>query len=219
MSSSSCRKLIGGQATSLTAAHCGLAVAYVPSGRNDRSGQPRADKGNAVLSTLPIDDVVAVEAPYETERKVVLAAVVPLPEGRRLRVVAAHLDVTTTFSRTLLSGNQTRTRQARGVLEALESLERAEGAAPPMVVGGDFNTWSSFDGTLRLFRAALPDSPEWDGRPTRGPFPTDHVFFRKGADPRVAILPDSYRRLDARYGSDHEPLVVWLSLDGRGAPR
>jgi len=205
------------------AERCGLAAAYLPSGRNgaDRPGQPRADKGNAIISTLPLNGLAAIEIPYETERKVTLAADLALPEGRRLRVVVAHLEVTSSFRRSLMSGNQARASQARGLLEALDLLERSEGAAPPTLVGGDFNAWSGFETAVRLFRAALPDSPRWDGDPTRGPFPTDHIFFRSGPDPEpgVALLADSYQRLDVRYGSDHEPLFVWLRLEGYPAPR
>ncbi|NJD18715.1 MAG: hypothetical protein FIA95_05460 [Gemmatimonadetes bacterium] len=207
-----------------TAALCGLAAAYVPSGRNgpDRPGHRRVDKGNAVLSSLPLHGFAAAETPFETERKVALAASVHLPGGLTLRLVVVHLDVITNFRRVLLSGNQNRTRQARGVLEALDSLERDEGEAPPTLVGGDFNTWSGFEGALRLFRAACPGSPPWNGKGTRGPFPTDHVFFRKGADTDVgvALLADSYRRLDVRYGSDHRPMFVWLRVgDTRSAHR
>jgi len=206
-----------------TAALCGLAVAYVPSGRNgpDRPGQRRVDKGNAVLSTLPLDGLAAVEAPFETERKVALVADAPLPGGRRLRFVVVHLDVISSFRRVLLSGNQNRARQARGVLEALHSLERREGAEPPTIVGGDFNTWSGYESALRLFRAAFPDSPPWGGKSTRGVFPTDHVFFRRGADTGsgVTLPAESYRRLRLRYGSDHRPLFVWLRVEGQASSR
>lgn len=206
-----------------TAARCGLAAAYLPSGRNgaDRPGQVRVDKGNAILSTLPLDDVVAIEIPFETERKVAVAAGVPLPGGSMLRIASVHLDVVTNFRRALLSGNQNRVRQVRGLVEALDSLERSEATSPPTLVGGDFNTWSGFEGALRFLRSAFPDSPPWSGQGTRGPFPTDHVFFRENADaaPGVTLLADSYRRLDVRYGSDHEPLFVWLSLEGNAAGR
>jgi endonuclease/exonuclease/phosphatase family metal-dependent hydrolase len=206
-----------------TAALCGLAAVYLPSGRNgaDRAGERRADKGNAVLSTLALDRVAAIETPFETERKVALVANVALPGGRPLRVVAVHLDVIASFRRVLLSGNQNRARQARGVLDALDSLEWREGATPPTLVGGDFNTWSGFEAALRLFRLDFPDSPPWGGKSTRGVFPTDHIFFRKGASParEVTLLPDTYRRLDVRYGSDHEPLFVWLRLEGPAAIR
>lgn len=206
-----------------TAARCGLAAAYLPSGRNgaDRPGQRRVDKGNAILSTLPLDGLVAIEIPFETERKVALVASVPLPRGRRLRIVAVHLDVITNFRRALLSGNQNRVRQVRGLVEALDSLERSEGVSPPTLVGGDFNTWSGFEGALRLLRADFPDSPPWGGEGTRGPFPTDHIFFRNNEDTasKVTLLADSYRRLDVRYGSDHEPKFVWLSLEGPAPTR
>jgi len=206
-----------------TAALCGLAVAYLPSGRNgpDRPDQRRVDKGNAILSTLPLDGFAAVETPFETERKVALVADAPLPGRGRLRFVVVHLDVISSFRRVLLSGNQNRARQARGVLEALDSLERSEGAAPPTIVGGDFNTWSGYESALRLFRAAFPDSPPWGGESTRGVFPTDHVFFRRGVGPGpgVALLADSFRRLRFRYGSDHRPLLVWLRLEGQASSR
>jgi endonuclease/exonuclease/phosphatase (EEP) superfamily protein YafD len=145
----------------------------------------------------------------------------PLTGGRHLRFVVVHLDVISSFRRVLLSGNQNRARQARGVLEALDSLERSEGAVPPTIVGGDFNTWSGYESALRLFRAAFPDSPRWDGKSTRGVFPTDHVFFRRGVGPGpgVALLAESYRPLRFRYGSDHRPLVVWLRLEGRASSR
>ena len=70
---------------------CGLAALYVPSGRNgaDAPGEERLDKGNAILSTLPLSDFLAVENPFETERKVSAAASVPIPGSSRLRLVSA----------------------------------------------------------------------------------------------------------------------------------
>lgn len=200
------------------ATRCGLAAFYVPSGRSgaDVPGEKRLDKGNAILSTLPLSDLLAIENPFETERKVSAAASVPTPGFSPLRLVSAHMEVSSTFRRAFLTGNQTRARQAAGLLDAIDAQETEEGSSPPTLVGGDFNTWSGGESTLKLFRRAFPDSPPWDGLSTRGPFPTDHIFFRRGttgdtgrggANPLVA---GSYRRIDNPYSSDHRGRVVWV---------
>jgi endonuclease/exonuclease/phosphatase family metal-dependent hydrolase len=201
---------------------CGLATFYVPSARNgaDVPGEGRLDKGNAILSTLPLSDLLAVENPFETERKVSVAASVPTPGFAQLRLVSAHMEVTSTFRRALLTGNQTRARQAAGLIEALRAHEEEQGRSPPTLVGGDFNTWSGGESALKMVRAAFPDSPPWDGLSTMGPFPTDHIFFRKGStggDPVEGPSPlvaDSYRRIDRRYSSDHHGRFVWLRFGG-----
>jgi endonuclease/exonuclease/phosphatase family metal-dependent hydrolase len=193
------------------AARCGLAAAYVPSGRNgaDLPGEPRADKGNAILSTLPISDVLAVENPFETERKVAVAVSIQTPASGPLRLVNEHLEVTASFHRVFLTGNQTRTRQAEGFLEALAAQEEKEGRAPPTLVGGDFNTWSGAESTLRMMRRAFPDSPPWDGESTRGIFPTDHIFFRRGSS-SIVLVPESYCAMEGSYSSDHRARFAWV---------
>ena len=55
--------------------------------------------------------------------------------------------------------------------------------------------------TLKLMRQAFPDSPEWDGLGTRGSFPPDHIFFRRGSS--RAFTVESYQRIGEPYGSDH----------------
>jgi len=194
------------------ARRCGLALAYVPSARNGWQGEGglSEDKGNAILSSLPLHQVTAIELPFEAGRKVVVAAFVEIPgEAGSLRIdlASVHFDVASTLFRTLMSGNQTRQRQARGLLEGME-LGGFTGRAA--VVGGDFNTWSSRDGSLKLLGQALPDSPpvSWEG--TRGPFPTDHLFFRRDPEGRVQLVEGSYALLANSHGSDHHPRVVRL---------
>lgn len=200
------------------ARHCGLSAVYVPSGRNgvDVPGEDLLDKGNAILSTLPMSDFFAVENPFETERKVGVAANVPTPASMPLRLVNAHTEVTSTFRRVLLTGNQVRTRQVLGLIEVLEAQEEAEGRRLPTLLGGDFNTWSGGESALRFLRLALPDSPAWDGKATRGPFPTDHLFFRRGSEGKgagersTALVAGSYRATDRAYSSDHHARFVLL---------
>lgn len=187
------------------AKRCGLALVYVPSARNgpDTGTRPDEDKGNAVLSSVPLTAPIALDLPFEAGRKVAVAATVRTPGGERLRVVSVHLDVASTLMRTLLSGNQTRVRQARGLLDGLEKAERDGPLTAITVVGGDFNTWSGSESTLKLMRDRFPHSPSWDGLPTWRPLdlPVDHIFFRRGAFDHVSV--DGYRRIDDPHGSDH----------------
>ncbi len=189
------------------AERCGLALLYVPSARNgpDEPGRPREDKGNAILSTLPVAGLAAIELPFEAGRKVAVAATIPGPSGERIRVVSVHLDVASTLARTLISGNATRLRQALGLVAALDSMESLT-----TVIGGDFNTWSADESALKRLASHFPDSPPWDGHPTRGPFPADHILFRTVGGSRIELVENSYRRIDEPYGSDHAARVAWL---------
>ncbi len=189
------------------AERCGLALFYVPSARNgpDEPERLPEDKGNAILSTLPLTGLSAIELPFESGRKVAVVATVPGPSGERIRVVSVHLDVASTLTRTLISGNATRLRQALGLAAALESMDSLA-----TVVGGDFNTWSADESALKRLAVHFPDSPPWDGRPTRGPFPPDHILYRTVQGSRIDLVEDSYRRFEETYGSDHAGRIVWL---------
>ena len=186
---------------------CGLALLYVPSARNgpDEPGQVAEDKGNAILSTLPLAALAAIELPFEAGRKVAVVATIQGPSGERVRVVSVHLDVASTLARTLISGNATRVRQALGLVAALDSMESLT-----TVIGGDFNTWSASESALKRLAVHFPDSPPWDGHATRGPFPTDHIFFRTVEGSGIELVEGSYRRIEEAYGSDHVARVVWL---------
>ena len=58
------------------AENTGLALYYVPSMRNGSPGADEwpEDRGNAILSTLPLSNLRAFELPFERERRVVVAA-------------------------------------------------------------------------------------------------------------------------------------------------
>jgi endonuclease/exonuclease/phosphatase family metal-dependent hydrolase len=186
-----------------TAVACGLSLVYVPSARNgpDTGGRPREDKGNAILSVLPLSTPIALDLPLEGGRKVAVAATVRGPGGERVRVVSSHLDVASTLVRALVSGNQTRSRQAKGLIDGLEQAERDGPLTDAVVVGGDFNAWIGSETTLKVMRDAFPDSPEWDGLGTRGSFPPDHIFFRRSSS--GALTVEGYQRIGELYGSDH----------------
>ena len=208
------------------AERCGLAAFYVPSGRNgiDVPGEVLVDKGNAILSTLPLSDLFAVENPIETERKVGIGATIPTPDSVPLRLVSAHTEVTSTFHRVLLTGNQVRVRQVLGLMDVLDAHEEQYGHSLPTLLGGDFNTWSGGESALKFLRRAFPDSPKWDGKATRGPFPTDHIFFRRGLEGgganEVSMSPvaGSYGVIDRAYSSDHLARFVqlWFGSESSG---
>jgi hypothetical protein len=195
---------------------CGLALAYFPSSRNGSEGEDGAgeDKGNAIVTSMPLRDIAAIELPFEAGRKVAVVATVevPVPGGSTmpLGVASVHLDVASTLARTLKTGNQTRVRQVRGFLEGLNRVGPETG---PFVVG---NTWGSRDGSLKEMLAHFPDSPPVTAKPTRGPFPPDHIFFRAGPGPGAPFRldPDSYQVIQELYGSDHNARRLRLIVGG-----
>jgi endonuclease/exonuclease/phosphatase family metal-dependent hydrolase len=188
----------------------------------------REDKGNAILSTLPLSDAIAIELPFEAQRKMAVAATVHLGNDS-LRAVSAHLDVSATLFRTVVEGNSTRARQALGLLQGLAMAEGLDPAATPggapdpeavhpiaTVMGGDFNTWSARETAIRLLRDDFPESPPYDGQPSRGLFPTDFLFFRAGGDGRIELSGNRYRLVEDLYYSDHHALIAWLKVRGDG---
>jgi len=185
------------------ARRCGLALVYVPSARNgsDTGSRPNEDKGNAILSNVPLSTPLAIDLPLEGGRKVAVAATVSGPQGQRVRVVSAHLDVASTLVRTILSGFQTRVRQAMGLVDGLSRAEADGYTADATVLGADMNTWAGNEAALRRMQQAFPQSPEWDGLTTRGLFPTDHIFFR--ARDAASFDIEGYERVTDTYSSDH----------------
>jgi endonuclease/exonuclease/phosphatase family metal-dependent hydrolase len=183
----------------------GLAVLYAPSMRNGIDAVDAEDRGNAIVSTLPLNDALVVELPLERQRRVAAAVAVEGHNRRgapwRLRVATVHLDT----ALALWHGGPfaARRRQAEALVQALPG---SPGAAT--VVAGDFNTWRG-DGepALALLRRAFPETPRMPAGPTWvGPLGLharlDHVFIGGPvASARVTRLP-------SRFGSDHYPLLA-----------
>ena len=180
---------------------------YVPSMRNGIPAVSNEDRGNAILSTLPLDNLGAVELPFERQRRVAVAAtaggVAPDGEPWRVRLVSAHLDNLVSARQLWVAGGVfARARQAR----ALVDYVKTDGTA---IVGGDFNTWFGFaDLAFVETRRAFPDTRVTDVRPTfLNLLRLDHVFFR---------VPDgwtvSFARGARSYGSDHWPLIATIRI-------
>jgi endonuclease/exonuclease/phosphatase family metal-dependent hydrolase len=193
------------------AGRLGLALFYVPSMRNGVALRaPAEDRGNAILSTLPLVDLLAIELPFEAQRRVGAAATIRFRDGegeeRSLRVVNVHLDLRSRASRGLASLGAARARQAQAAALAVQSF-------PSSVFGGDLNTWAplGLEAAPDLLVEYYPDTPESDGRPTfitAGVVPRrlDHLFFRLQSG--FASAP---ARIDRRFGSDHHPVAAWIS--------
>jgi len=183
----------------------GLGVYYVPSMRNGDASSDE-DRGNAILSNLPLSDLQAMELPFERQRRVAIAATI---EGHttadrpwRLRLVSAHLDNMAGAKRAWIGAEYGRARQARGLVDLLDGSE-------PTVLAGDFNTWFGFVDQAYVETArAFPETEVNDRRPTfRGLLRLDHVFYRLAPGWRLNV-----HRADSRFGSDHYPLVGSLQF-------
>jgi endonuclease/exonuclease/phosphatase family metal-dependent hydrolase len=180
----------------------GLHAYYVPSMRNGGPGISAEDRGNAILSSVPLGELGAIELPFERQRRVAVAATVTgttmTGSPWRLRVVSAHLDNMVGARRLWIAGSEFgRTRQARGLVSALADQKT-------VVLGGDLNTWFGFrDGAYRTAAAAFPQTRVADRRATfHGVLRLDHLFFR--LEPGWTA---EFRRADNAYGSDHFPLI------------
>jgi endonuclease/exonuclease/phosphatase family metal-dependent hydrolase len=186
----------------------GLHLFYAPSMRN---GEGDEDRGNAILSTLPLSGATAIELPLEAQRRVAVAGTVSgLTRAGRpwsLRVASVHLAHRAPWSRIVDSFGAARAHQARVVAQELEG--------DAVVVGADLNSWSTSDmeDAPRVLRSSFPDGPrEEEPTFTLGGFlprKLDYLMFR---------LPEPYvgdvRRIDDRYGSDHYPLLGMVRFEG-----
>lgn len=187
---------------SAIAARLKLAGFYVPSMRNGEPGVTAEDRGNAILSTMGLTDLEAIELPLEGQRRVVVGATIAIPrpghDAIPLRLVNAHFTNMVLHHLFLLSESG-RLRQARALTRVLPK----EG---PLVVAGDFNAWFGYrDASYKELTKVVRPAGSEDRRATFGPLRLDHVLFR---------LPQgwhaSVKRAENRYGSDHYPLIAVL---------
>ena len=192
------------------AGDCGLALFYVPSMRNGREPGPegREDRGSAILSTLPLSDLVAVELPLEAQRRVTPIASVTAPGEQTLRVASVHLDVAGNLLRVLGTGGSMRVRQAAGLVEVLDTLDPTGSA--PIVVAGDMNTISERETVILRMVEVFPQSPPPGLEDTRKGWPADHLFYRQG-ESGLELVKASYEVLPDAHGSDHQARAAILT--------
>lgn len=189
----------------------GLSLLYAPSMRSGGPADPPEDRGNAILSTLPLRDPAVLELPVERQRRAAVAATVQVRvEGGTvpLRLVSVHLENRAPWSRFWRIPGAAREAQARDLLRRLA----AGGRLPdPLVLGGDLNSWwgQQGEGAVRLLRGALPLPGTLESRPTHHwelglDRQSDYLLFR---------LPEGWtarvERLEEERSSDHWPVAGW----------
>ena len=180
---------------------------YAPSMRNgDGMGSRAEDRGNAILSSLPIQSVDPVELPFAVQRRVAVVATVADAEMQpRLRVAVTHFDTRAPLTRGwIFGGPMARNSQAS---QLVASLRKFESDGLPLIVGGDLNTYL---GSHRVIQTMSGIAPRMDcgSKPTHTLGLTlDHLFV----DVPTAWAHDCHRAADA-FGSDHYPLVLSLNI-------
>src|SRR5262245_5783911 len=184
----------------------GLALLYAPSMRNGALADDPEDRGNAILSTLPLSEPAVVELPFERQRRAVPVARIGgrTARGAAWRLSIADVDLDTALALTRGGPLSARRRQADALVAALTKGLSIDG---PTIVAGDFNTWlGDREPAIHALRAAFPDAAAPRSGPTwKGPLGVratlDHVFAR-------AVRSIQVRRLPDRFGSDHYPLLA-----------
>jgi len=187
----------------------GLHAFYVPSMRNGLDQVPPEDRGNAILSTLPLSGYRAWVLPLRHQRRVAIGASVAgetsAGESWRFSIINVHLDNRTGLNTFFRSFSRVRERQTEYLLSHIPGSEAA-------VLGGDLNTWMG-EGEEPAVRRIREEFAEPAVQPVHGTYKfgailerqTDFLFFR---------LPEGwrarYRRIDGTYGSDHYPLLGWV---------
>lgn len=182
----------------------GLSFFYVPSMRN--GPELREDRGNAIVSTEPLLDPMAVELPLARQRRVALAAAIEIstPRGvRPLHIVDAHLEPLSSPG-TLWVFRNPRPQQVRALLHVLDEPRFTDPSSAGVIFGGDFNTvrHGAVETAYRLARTWSRSLLSEDERRTHMMGRLDYLFFN---------LQDGWqastRRIDDRFGSDHHPVL------------
>jgi endonuclease/exonuclease/phosphatase family metal-dependent hydrolase len=172
-----------------------LSLVYLPSMPN--GFQTGEDRGNAILSTMPISDVIGIELPWVSQRRVaIMATVTAIKNGLtwQLRIVNMHLD-----------NRSQRWSQAAAVVDF---LSRHTSFDLPTLIGGDLNAWFGIrDKAVRIIDRVVPRVSECGDA---GSFRLlglnlDHLFTTLPKDVRRGCFVHS-----DRFGSDHYPIVLHL---------
>jgi endonuclease/exonuclease/phosphatase family metal-dependent hydrolase len=177
---------------------------YAPSVRNGRLVGSRAeDRGNAILSNLPMHSVEQIELPIGVHRRIAVMAIIGGGSRPLFRVAAAHLDTRASLSRGwVFGGPAARRRQAEVLVSALEEVSN-DGL--PLIVGGDLNTHLGVnESSVRAVSKIVHRKKHGLKATHRSGLILDYIFAR---------VPESWEsgrcvRVPSHFGSDHYPLVL-----------
>lgn len=210
VSGNGCTRRMGGVGPDIedVADSLGLALFYVPSMRNGCSNVPRQDRGNAILSTLPLSNLRAIELPLVRQRRVAAMAEVSgkTTEGREWNLVVASVHLENRGSGGPRAWAQARARQARTIAENLPD-------SVLLAVGGDLNTLTGPDEpAVAIINSKFAHSPEHQKQNTFTSYfvmrsHLDYLFFRCYGTHR-----STYWRANQRYGSDHYPIMGFVRV-------
>lgn len=157
------------------------------------------ERGNLILSTLPLLDTRTIELPRGRQRRVAAVAGIRVANVS-LTLVNVHLENRASWWRGALPGDRIRAQQ----MEALV----AELPPGPAILGGDLNIWL---GTReQAYRAAADRFPDALDRESAYTFherlALDHLMFDLPEGWRVARTV-----VRERYRSDHHPVMAAIS--------
>jgi endonuclease/exonuclease/phosphatase family metal-dependent hydrolase len=199
-----------------TARAQGLNLRYAPSMRN---GAFSSDRGNAILSTLPLLDSHAIELPLVLQRRVAVSSELSLG-SRTLRVVSAHLDPRGPPGHRWL-GAAGRERQAHHLISSIPDGTVVLGADLNLGRGRYERAWRALIDAGYTF--GVPAStPSW--RHTFHALPRlvlDYLLVRDGPglirQARVHRLDEHPQDRGPRvFGSDHHPLLGRIDFHPNG---
>jgi endonuclease/exonuclease/phosphatase family metal-dependent hydrolase len=191
------------------AAALGLSIFYAPSMRN--GPDLREDRGNAIISTEPLIDPVALELPLARQRRVTLGAAVNVQTAngpQRLELIDAHLEPLSS-PQTLWFFKNPREAQVRAILGLLDQpryTDRSQSLG--VVIGGDFNTvrWGADEPAIHMLRNWSSGFAREDVRNTHMMGRLDYLFVNLPKEWRASTA-----RVDDRFGSDHHPVLGTFS--------
>lgn len=195
-----------------TAQELELNLRYAPSMRN---GAWQSDRGNAILSTLPLENAEAVELPLVLQRRVAVSATVRVG-GMRLRLSSAHLDPRGPPGYKWL-GAAGRALQAKHLLASLTDDIVVLGADLNLGRGRSEPAWRLL-GEAGFTFGVPASSPPW--RHTFHALPRLVLDYLLVRDRSAAVAQARVHRLDEHprdrgprvFGSDHHPLLARIDL-------